>query len=78
MTYGKRAMIVIIVISMWFLLPAPALADEQEVPTINLPPVTVMNAPLASASLPKLTEPLLNTPQTIIEVPAQQAIDQGL
>ena len=77
MTYGKRAMIVIIVICMWFLLPAPALADEQEVPTINLPPVTVMNAPLASASLPKLTEPLLNTPQTIIEVPAQQAIDQG-
>jgi catecholate siderophore receptor len=62
---------------MWFLLPAPALADEQEMPTINLPPVTVMNTPLASASLPKLTEPLLNTPQTIIEVPAQEAIDQG-
>jgi catecholate siderophore receptor len=70
-------MIVIIVIFMWLLLPAPGLADEQEMPTITLPPVTVMNSPFASASLPKLTEPLLNTPQTIIEVPAQQAIDQG-
>jgi nucleotide-binding universal stress UspA family protein len=70
-------MIAIIVICMGFLLAAPVLADEQEPPTINLPPVTVMNTPLASAALPKLTEPLLNSPQTIIEVPAQQAIDQG-
>ena len=29
------------------------------------------------SSLQRLTEPLLDTPQTIIEVPAQQAIDQG-
>jgi catecholate siderophore receptor len=36
----------------------------------------VTGTPLA-ASFPKLTEPLLDTPQTIIEVPAQQAIDQG-
>jgi catecholate siderophore receptor len=36
-----------------------------------------MDTPLGSASLPKLTEPLLNTPQTIVVVPAQQAIDQG-
>ena len=46
-------------------------------PTINLPVVTVMDTPVGSASLPKLTEPLLNTPQTIVVVPAQQAIDQG-
>jgi catecholate siderophore receptor len=70
-------MFVVIVICIWFLLPAPALADEQGVPPINLPVVTVTGTPLAAASLPKLTEPLLNTPQTIIVVPAQQAIDQG-
>ena len=69
-------MFVIVVMSMWFLLPAPALADEQGMPPITLPVVTVTGTPLA-ASLPKLTEPLLNTPQTIIVVPAQQAIDQG-
>jgi catecholate siderophore receptor len=45
-------------------------------PPIDLPVVTVTGTPLA-ASLPKLTEPLLNTPQTVIVVPAQQAIDQG-
>jgi catecholate siderophore receptor len=69
-------MIVIIVICLWFFLPAPALADEQEMPPINLPTVTVAGTS-PTASLPKLTEPLLNTPQTIIVVPAQQAIDQG-
>jgi outer membrane receptor for monomeric catechols len=60
---------------MWFLHPAPAFADEQGMPPVNL--VTVTGTALASESLPKLTEPLLNTPQTIIEVPAQQAIGQG-
>ena len=64
-------------ICFWLLLPTSTLADEQEMPTINLPVLTVMDTPLGSTSLPKLTEPLLNTPQTIIVVPAQQAIDQG-
>jgi outer membrane receptor for monomeric catechols len=70
-------MFVIIIVCVWFLLSAPALADEQGASTIDLPVITVMGTPLTSASLPKLTEPLLNMPQTIIEVPAQQAIDQG-
>jgi catecholate siderophore receptor len=69
-------MFVIVVICMWFSLPAPTLADEQGMPPIALPVVTVTGTPLA-ASLPKLAEPLLNTPQTVIVVPAQQAIDQG-
>jgi catecholate siderophore receptor len=58
-------------------LPAFALADENENSTITLPPVSVVSTQSSSASLQRLTEPLLNTPQTIIEVPAQQAIDQG-
>jgi catecholate siderophore receptor len=70
-------MFFIVVICFWLLLPKPTLADEQGMPPIDLPTVTVTGTPLAAASLPKLTEPLLNTPQTIIVVPAQQAIDQG-
>ena len=42
---------------------------------MSLPDVSVVSA--QSSSLQRLTEPLLDTPQTIIEVPAQQAIDQG-
>jgi len=70
-------MFFIVVICFWLLLPTPTLADEQGMPPIDLPVVMVTGTPLAAASLPKLTEPLLNTPQTIIVVPAQQAIDQG-
>ena len=53
------------------------MADENQNSTITLPEVSVVSNQYSSASLPKLTEPLLNTPQTIIEVPAQQAKDQG-
>jgi catecholate siderophore receptor len=70
-------MFFIVVICFWLLLPTPTLADEQGMPPIDLPTVTVTGTPLAAASLPRLTEPLLNTPQTVIVVPAQQAIDQG-
>jgi catecholate siderophore receptor len=70
-------MFFIVVIYYWLFLPMPTLADEQAMPPITLPTVTVTGGPPGSASLPKLTEPLLNTPQTIIEIPAQQTIDQG-
>ncbi|MBV9081669.1 MAG: TonB-dependent siderophore receptor [Acidobacteriaceae bacterium] len=70
-------MMVIIFIWIWVFLSVAALADDQGTLPINLPAVTVTGTPFGSASLPKLTEPLINTPQMIIEVPAQQAIDQG-
>jgi catecholate siderophore receptor len=53
------------------------LAGENENSTITLPEVSVVSAQYMSASLQRLTEPLLNTAETTIEVPAQQAIDQG-
>ena len=56
-------------------VPALALADDNQNSTMSLPDVSVVSA--QSSSLQRLTEPLLDTPQTIIEVPAQQAIDQG-
>ena len=58
-------------------VPAFALADENANSTLTLPEVSVVSTQYSSASLPKLTEPLLNTPQTIIVAPAQQAKDQG-
>jgi outer membrane receptor for monomeric catechols len=57
-------------------VPALALADDNQNSTMSLPDVSVVSA--QSSSLQRLTEPLLDTPQTIIEVPAQQAIDQGV
>jgi catecholate siderophore receptor len=55
-----------------------ALAEDNAGSAVSLPEVSVVSSTqFLSASLPKLTEPLLDTPQTIIEVPAQQAIDQG-
>jgi len=59
------------------LIPAAAVAQQAEPETLTLPPVTVVGEWPLSPALSRLTEPLLDTPQIIIEVPAQQVRDQG-
>src|SRR5689334_3639424 len=59
------------------LIPTAAVAQHADPEILTLPTVTVVGEQSLSPSLSRLTEPLLDTPQTIIEVPAQQARDQG-
>lgn len=58
-------------------LARPAAAQQAQAETQTLPAVTVIGQQPVYPALPRLTEPVLDTPQTIIEVPAQQATDQG-
>ncbi|MCC7375365.1 MAG: TonB-dependent siderophore receptor [Verrucomicrobiales bacterium] len=58
--------------------PAPAsTAPELAVPTTELPGMLITGSPQGSPSSPKLTEPILNVPQTITVVPQTVIEAQG-
>jgi catecholate siderophore receptor len=57
---------------------APATADAMALPTISVEGAGANSYKADQPSLPKLTEPLLNTPQSIDVVPRQVLDDQGV
>jgi catecholate siderophore receptor len=57
-------------------LLSPITAHADQVQT-QIPTISITGTPDATPALSRLTEPVLNTPQTIKEIPAQQALDQG-
>jgi catecholate siderophore receptor len=70
-----------------FGIASPALAQQNgDGSTVQLPPISVEGSPAGGTgeyqstqpTLPKLTEPLLDTPQTIEAVPRQLMDDQGV
>src|SRR5215475_6661735 len=56
-------------------LLVPAAFAQETAPAITVPDVSIVGK-LPSPGLSRLTEPELDTPQTITEVPAQQVQDQ--